>query len=396
VINSGRSSAVESIAPPAVGGVINSRRPSGVESITPVVINSGRPSAVESIAPPSVGGEMISQRPSAAVSEVDAYMVISEVEQQPLSPAVVEEEEPVTPAPAENVADRAFARWMLESSIARADRERVLEGVHRSPDLTGPQWHKEAAKYGGSSMSVAGFNDGYDTPREFKSSGKGKDRLERNFMAAMEALEYFHRPWSVSPSVTGADSNPLTGWVSWPGPEDQEVLTPTPSKMLMAEVALPLTPTAREALAEISRNEDPTPEASPAVQRVLDVVGATTPVRTLFNFSEKEVAVSEEPEVQQPEACAVEGPVSAQPEVPQPEPFSVAGREEAQEKQELGQFEAQYKSLCKGSELEKLRVQDEAQAMVRDELEKLRLRYGSPDNGKGMDGIMVTPVRVAG
>jgi len=41
----------------------------------------------------------------------------------------------------------------------------MMQGVRRTLDLTGPTWHDDAAKYGGRSMSVAGFNNGYVTPK---------------------------------------------------------------------------------------------------------------------------------------------------------------------------------------------------------------------------------------
>merc|ERR1719174_1382098 len=88
--------------------------------------------------------------------------------------------------------DDVRSRWMLESSIARAHHERMIQARKLPLDLSAPKWHAEAKKYG------------------------GKDLLERNYLEAMQAWEYFHQPWPVTPeSERKGASNPVTGWVSW-------------------------------------------------------------------------------------------------------------------------------------------------------------------------------------
>lgn len=126
-------------------------------------------------------------------------------------------------------------RMSFESCLARADRGRMMQDVEARSQLPEnpnkvvsypasgrsqlqykPAWVEDAAKFGGNSFSVGGFNNGYDIPREFNTpTSPSKDRLERNFFAAIDALEALNRPWPTSPSVTTSASKPLTGWVAW-------------------------------------------------------------------------------------------------------------------------------------------------------------------------------------
>lgn len=121
---------------------------------------------------------------------------------------------------------RSYGRWMLQSSLAKADRERMMSPVRKIVDSR-PLWMQEAAKLGGKSMSTAGFNDGFDYPQDYSPSrNPGTNRLEKNFYEAVEALDRLQQPWSVYTSVTVPASKPLTGWVSWiPDVVDETVPT---------------------------------------------------------------------------------------------------------------------------------------------------------------------------
>jgi hypothetical protein len=200
--------------------------------------------------------------------------------------------------------DDVRSRWMLESSIARAHHERMIQARKLPLDLSAPKWHAEAKKYGGSSMSIAGFNMGYGTPRDSlagRAKYGGKDLLERNYLEAMQAWEYFHQPWPVTPeSERKGASNPVTGWVSWDVAAEDFFEDENSSTINTVQTA----PGAGPRMYSDPRTQTvPSHDGynsgglivknSPAVERILDVAGMTpsSPSRSKYTMETGTVEV---------------------------------------------------------------------------------------------------------